>query len=53
MNVQLPQHTLQLTCAKAVCAELYRDVRQLGRFSMRSGGDTVAVGVITKLWPVR
>ncbi len=33
----------------AVCLELYSENRELGRFSVRRGTETIAVGVVTEL----
>jgi len=32
-----------------VCAETYADFQQLGRFTIRDEGKTIAIGKITKL----
>ncbi len=33
----------------AVCAERFKDVPQMGRFTLRSEATTIAMGKITKL----
>ena len=38
-----------LETPEAVCAETYRDYPQLGRFTLRDQGQTIAIGKITKL----
>ena len=34
---------------RPVCAELYQECKELGRFMLRYGGNTIAAGVITKV----
>lgn len=38
-----------LEATEAVCAETYNDYQQLGRFTLRDQGTTIAIGKITKL----
>ncbi|XP_054274702.1 protein HBS1-like [Macrosteles quadrilineatus] len=38
-----------LETSRPVCVELYRDVKELGRFMLRVGGATIAAGLITKI----
>lgn len=40
---------VELLANRQICMEEYKDVRELGRFMLRSGGSTVAAGVITKI----
>jgi elongation factor 1 alpha-like protein len=40
---------VQIESSRPVCLELYQDCKDLGRFMMRIGGDTVAAGVVTKI----
>lgn len=40
---------IQLKLARVVCCELYEDNKDLGRFMMRSYGQTIAAGLITKI----
>ena len=40
---------LQVTAARTFAAELYSDLRSLGRIALRDGGRTLAVGIITNL----
>ena len=40
---------VELTCKRGICLELYRDNRALGRFSLRRGTETVAVGIVHSL----
>ncbi|KAI5300510.1 hypothetical protein KEM56_002386 [Ascosphaera pollenicola] len=35
--------------AGAVCVEKYEDYNQLGRFTLRDQGQTIAIGMVTKL----
>jgi len=41
---------VEITTKRAVCLELYREYRELGRFSLRRGVETVAVGIVTELY---
>ena len=40
---------VQITVKKEIPLELYKDVKSLGRFMLRSEGQTIAAGVITRL----
>ena len=40
---------IQIEVSRPVCMELYQDCRELGRFMLRSGGATIAAGVVTKV----
>jgi len=40
---------VELKLDKRVCVEAYSDCRALGRFALRYGGDTIAVGVVEKV----
>lgn len=40
---------VQLEVARPVCMELYQEYKELGRFMLRSGGNTIAAGVVTKI----
>jgi len=40
---------VQLAVEKPICVELFSDVPQLGRFTLRDEGRTIAVGKIVKL----
>ena len=35
--------------SKPVCVELYKDYKDLGRFMLRYGGETIAAGVVTEV----
>ena len=39
----------RIDCMEQVCVETYKDYPQLGRFTLRDEGKTVAIGKITKL----
>ncbi|XP_070556539.1 uncharacterized protein [Ptychodera flava] len=41
--------TICIETARPVCVELYKDYKDLGRFMLRSGGSTIAAGVITEI----
>jgi peptide chain release factor subunit 3 len=40
-----------IECAQPVCLELFSDVPQLGRFTLRDEGKTIAIGKVTALGP--
>ncbi len=40
---------VEVTPSRPLPLELYSDYRALGRLALRSGGRTVAVGVVTEL----
>jgi elongation factor 1 alpha-like protein len=40
---------VEVVTLKPVCIELFRDYKQLGRFMLRSGGRTVAAGLISEV----
>lgn len=40
---------IELEVNRPVCIELYKDMRELGRFMLRSGGTTIAAGVVTEI----
>ncbi|ELR17919.1 HBS1like, putative, partial [Acanthamoeba castellanii str. Neff] len=40
---------VEVVTLKPVCIELFRDYKQLGRFMLRSGGRTVAAGLISEI----
>ncbi|GLH00934.1 Elongation factor 1-alpha [Gryllus bimaculatus] len=42
---------VELTTSRPVCLELYRDVKELGRFMLRVGGVTIAAGLVTQVVP--
>jgi Translation elongation factor EF-1alpha (GTPase) len=41
--------TVQIKLQERICLERYSDCRSLGRFVLRRGGDTVAIGIIEDL----
>lgn len=43
-NAEVVIHT-----SKPVCVELYKDYKDLGRFMLRYGGETIAAGVVTEV----
>jgi len=48
----LPKHTtavVQLTCNRPICVETFNDYKQLGRFTLRESGNTIAAGTVMKL----
>jgi peptide chain release factor subunit 3 len=40
-----------IECAQPVCLELFSEIPQLGRFTLRDEGKTVAIGKVTALGP--
>jgi peptide chain release factor subunit 3 len=40
-----------IECAQPVCAELFADVQQLGRFTLRDEGKTIAIGKVISFGP--
>jgi len=40
-----------IECAQPICLELFSDVPQLGRFTLRDEGKTIAIGKVTALGP--
>jgi elongation factor 1 alpha-like protein len=41
---------IELEPSKPICVEEFKDVKELGRFTLRSAGVTIAAGVITKVY---
>ncbi|XP_067012360.2 protein HBS1 [Anabrus simplex] len=41
---------IELESNRPICMELYRDVKELGRFMLRVGGVTIAAGLVTKIY---
>ncbi|KAJ9586086.1 hypothetical protein L9F63_020283 [Diploptera punctata] len=41
---------VELETSRPVCMELYRDVKELGRFMLRVGGVTIAAGLVTQIF---
>jgi sulfate adenylyltransferase subunit 1 (EFTu-like GTPase family) len=42
---------VEIQLEKEVPLELYKDIKQLGRFTLREGWTTVAAGIITEIGP--
>ncbi|XP_076046207.1 translation elongation factor EF-1alpha (GTPase) HBS1 isoform X2 [Oratosquilla oratoria] len=40
---------IELKFSRPMCLELYRDVKELGRFMLRMGGSTIAAGLVTQI----
>ena len=40
---------VQITCHRTLCLETFADYRQLGRFTLRDRGKTLAAGVVTQI----
>ncbi|XP_069701678.1 protein HBS1 isoform X3 [Periplaneta americana] len=41
---------VELQTSRPICMELYRDIKELGRFMLRVGGITVAAGLVTQIF---
>lgn len=41
---------ININSKRAICIELFRQYRELGRFTLRRGDETVAVGIVTELF---
>lgn len=41
--------TVEITVAERICVETYNDCRAMGRFVLRRGGETIAIGLIEEL----
>merc|ERR1711879_543107 len=41
--------TVRISVARPICCELFETVQQLGRFTLRDEGKTIAIGKITKI----
>lgn len=44
---------VELTVKNKICLELFRNFRELGRFTLRRGNESVAVGICTKLYRMK
>jgi len=42
---------VQVTCNRPMCIERFVDYKQLGRFTLREGGSSIAAGTVMKLLP--
>ncbi|XP_013773845.1 HBS1-like protein [Limulus polyphemus] len=40
---------VEIEVNRPICVELYKDFRELGRFMLRSGGSTIAAGLVTEI----
>ena len=40
---------IQVEVARPVCLECYQDCKELGRITLREGGNTIAAGLVTKV----
>lgn len=40
---------VQITCQRPICLEEFTNYRQLGRFTLRDRGTTLAAGIITEI----
>lgn len=41
--------TVRIIVARSICCELFEKIQQLGRFTLRDEGKTIAIGKITKI----
>jgi translation elongation factor EF-1alpha len=44
-----PEHTTQVTCQRPVCLEVFSEYKQLGRFTLREAGKSIAAGNVMRL----
>lgn len=40
---------IKIQLMRTICVEVYSDIKQLGRIMLRSGGTTIAAGLVTKV----
>ena len=40
---------VEIEVERPICVELYRDYKDLGRVMLRSGGHTIAAGLVTEV----
>ena len=40
---------VEIVSESPVCVELYSNIKELGRFMLRSGGKTIAAGLVTDI----
>ena len=40
---------IEVETSRPICIELYKDFKDLGRFMLRSGGSTIAAGLVTEV----
>lgn len=40
---------VQITCSRPICLEMFSDFRQLGRFTLRDRGVTLAAGIVSEI----
>lgn len=41
---------VEIETSRPICLELYREIKELGRFMLRVDGVSIAAGVVTKLF---
>ncbi len=41
---------IQIRLSRPMCLELYQESKDLGRFMLRSGGNTIAAGIVTNIF---
>lgn len=41
---------IELKINRPICLELFQNYRELGRFMLRYGGNTIAAGIITEVY---
>lgn len=44
---------IEVELERAICVELYRDVKDLGRFMLRYGGSTIAAGLVIEVISIK
>ncbi|ORX92697.1 hypothetical protein K493DRAFT_285504 [Basidiobolus meristosporus CBS 931.73] len=43
--------TIEIKTQRPLCLETYKEFKDLGRVMLRKGGDTIAAGIITEIYP--
>lgn len=41
--------SVEISCRRPLCLDVFADFRQLGRFTLRDKGVTLAAGIVTEL----
>lgn len=48
--MMIPKMKVEVITDSPVCIETYAESKELGRFMLRSGGKTIAAGMITDIY---
>lgn len=41
---------IEIETSRPICLEVYKDIKELGRFMLRTGGQTIAAGLVTQIF---